>query len=53
MLQVNLEDLNFRESPRAYMDRIASNHYQGKELNINGFSGYTAKCLTALEELLD
>ena len=42
ILQVNLEDLNFRESPRAYMDRIASNHYQGKELNINGFSGYTA-----------
>ena len=42
VLQVNLEDLNFRESPRAYMDRIASNHYQGKELNINGFSGYTA-----------
>ena len=24
------------------MDRIASNHYQGKELNINGFVGYTA-----------
>ena len=40
--QVNLEDLNFRESPRSYMDRVASNHYQGKELNINGFDGYTA-----------
>ena len=42
VLQVNLEDLNFRESPKSYMDRIASNHYQGKELNINGFDGYTA-----------
>ena len=42
VLQVNLEDLNFRESPRSYMDRVASNHYQGKELNINGFDGYTA-----------
>ncbi len=42
ILQVNLEDLNFRESPRSYMDRVASNHYQGKELRINGFNGYTA-----------
>ena len=42
VLQVNLEDLNFRETPKSYMDRIASNHYQGKELNINGFNGYTA-----------
>ncbi len=42
VLQVNLEDLNFRESPKSYMDRVASNHYQGKELNINGFDGYTA-----------
>ena len=42
VLQVNLEDLNFRETPKSYMDRIASNHYQGKELNINGFDGYTA-----------
>ena len=41
-LQVNLEDLNYRESPTSYMDRVASNHYQGKELRINGFSGYTA-----------
>ena len=42
ILQVFLEDLNFRESPRSYMDRIASNNYQGKELKINGFDGYTA-----------
>ena len=42
ILQVNLEDLNFRESPRSYMDRVASNHYQGKEIRINGFNGYTA-----------
>ena len=42
VLQVNLEDLNFREPPKSYMDRVASNHYQGKELNINGFDGYTA-----------
>ena len=41
-LQVNVEDLNFRESPRSYMDRVASNHYQGKELRMNGFNGYTA-----------
>ena len=42
ILQVNLEDLNFRESPRSYMDRVASNHYQGEELRINGFNGYIA-----------
>tara|TARA_Y100001970_G_scaffold197694_1_gene240482 strand:- start:23 stop:1447 length:1425 start_codon:yes stop_codon:yes gene_type:complete len=42
VLQINLEDLNFRESPRSYMDRVASNHYGGKELNVNGFDGYTA-----------
>ena len=41
-LQVNVEDLNFRESPRSFMDRVASNHYQGKELRMNGFNGYTA-----------
>ena len=41
-LRVNIEDLNFRESPRSYMDRVASNHYQGKELRVNGFKGYTA-----------
>ena len=28
VLQVNLEDLNFREPPKSYMDRVASNHYQ-------------------------
>ena len=41
-LQVNLEDLNFRESPGSYMERVASNLYQGKELKINGFKGFTA-----------
>jgi len=42
ILQVDLEDLNFRESPRSYMDRVAKNHYEGKDLRINGFNGYTA-----------
>ncbi len=41
-LQVNLDDLNFRESPKSYMDRVASDHYQGTELTVNGFNGYTA-----------
>ena len=41
-LQVSLEDLNFRESPRSYMNRVAPDHYQGEELNINGFQGYSA-----------
>ena len=42
VLQINLEDLNFRESPKSYMDRVESDYYQGKELTINGFNGYTA-----------
>ena len=41
-LQVMVDDLNFRESPKSFMDRLSSNHYQGEDLNINGFDGYTA-----------
>ncbi len=41
-LQVIVDDLNFRESPKSFMDRLSSNHYQGEGLKINGFDGYTA-----------
>ena len=43
VLQMTLEDLNFKESPRDYMKRFASNFYEDKDLNINGFEGFTAK----------
>jgi predicted Zn-dependent protease len=42
LLKVTLEDLNFRETPKDYMNRISKNHSKGKELLINGFQGYTA-----------
>ena len=41
-LQVSVEDLNFRESPMSYMDRIDPNHSEGDDLMINGYEGYTA-----------
>jgi len=41
-LQIIVDDLNFRESPKSFMDRLSSNHYQGKDLKVNGFDGYTA-----------
>jgi|TARA_B110001454_G_scaffold165530_1_gene155295 predicted Zn-dependent protease len=40
MLNVSLEDLNFRESPKEYMKRVASNFSEGTELEINGYKGY-------------
>ena len=41
MLNVSLEDLNFRETPKEYMQRIASNFSEGMDLEINGYKGYT------------
>ena len=41
-LQVSVEDLNFRESPMSYMDRIDPNHSEGDDLMINGYEGYIA-----------
>ena len=43
ILQMTLEDLNFKESPEAYLKRFAPNSYEGQVLNINGFEGFTAK----------
>jgi len=43
ILQMTLEDLNFKESPEAYLKRFAPNFYEGQVLNINGFEGFTAK----------
>ena len=39
-LNVSLEDLNFRETPKEYMQRIASNFSEGMDLEINGYKGY-------------
>lgn len=41
MLNVSLEDLNFRETPKEYMQRVASGFSKGEDLNINGYKGYT------------
>ena len=43
VLQMTLEDLNFKESPEAYLKRFAPYSYEGQVLNINGFEGFTAK----------
>ena len=40
-LNVSLEDLNFRETPKEYMQRVASGFSKGEDLNINGYKGYT------------
>ena len=42
-LQMTLEDLNFKESPRDYLMRFAPDIDEGKKLNINGLVGYTGK----------
>ena len=44
-LQVTLEDLNFKESPREYLMRFASDIDEGRELSIYGFEGYTGKSI--------
>ena len=43
ILQMTLEDLNFKESPRAYMKRFASNAYEDEDIQVNGFEGFKAK----------
>jgi len=40
MLKVSLEDLNFRETPKEYMQRVASGFSEGVDLEINGYKGY-------------
>jgi predicted Zn-dependent protease len=42
LLGVTIDDLNFRETPKEYMSRITKNYYNGEELLINGYDGYTA-----------
>ena len=42
-IRMTLEDLNFKESPESYMRRFDSNIYEGQEINVNGFQGFTAK----------
>ena len=37
MLNVSLEDLNFRETPKEYMQRVASGFSKGEDLKINGY----------------
>ena len=43
VLQMTLEDLNFKESPESYLRRFASNTYDDMSLNVNGFEGFTVK----------
>ena len=43
VLQMTLEDLNFKESPENYLRRFASSTYDDMTLNVNGFEGFTAK----------
>jgi len=43
VLQMTLEDLNFKESPEDYLRRFASSTYDDMTLNVNGFEGFTAK----------
>mgnify|MGYP006234622061 FL=1 len=43
VLQMTLEDLNFKESPESYLRRFASNTYDDMSLNVNGYEGFTAK----------
>jgi len=42
LLGVTIDDLNFRETPKEYMSRITKNYYNGEELLVNGYDGYTA-----------
>ena len=37
VLQMTLEDLNFKESPESYLRRFVSNTYDDTSLNVNGF----------------
>jgi predicted Zn-dependent protease len=50
ILQMTLEDLNFKESPEDYLKRFAQNIYDEQILNINGFKGYSAKAIKSGKE---
>ena len=43
ILQMTLEDLNFKESPESYMRRFASDTYEDQKLIVNGYEGFTAR----------
>ena len=43
VLQMTLEDLNFKESPESYMRRFASDTYEDQKLIVNGYEGFTAR----------
>ncbi len=42
VLQMTLEDLNFKETPKDYLRRFVSNTFEEEELKINSLNGYTA-----------
>ena len=42
VLQMTLEDLNFKETPKDYLERFVSNFFEEEELKKNGLDGYTA-----------
>ena len=50
VLQITLEDLNFKESPENYLRRFASSTYDDMTINVNGFEGFTAKAYRAGKE---
>ena len=43
ILEMTLEDLNFKETPESYMKRFASNTFEDKNIVVNGFEGFTSK----------
>ena len=45
ILQMTLEDLNFKESPKEYMKRFSSETYEDLSLEINGLEAFTAKVI--------
>ena len=45
VLQMTLEDLNFREEPEEYLKRFAQNVLEEEDLSINGFKGYSVKAI--------
>jgi predicted Zn-dependent protease len=42
VLQMTLEDLNFKETPKDYLRRFVSNTFEEEELKVNSLDGYTA-----------
>jgi predicted Zn-dependent protease len=45
ILQMTIEDLNYKESPEEYMRRFASDTYDDQILTINGFEAFTTKAI--------